>query len=76
MAIVTVQEAQAHLPDLIRKLVPGGEVVIVDNDRPIARLIAPPESSRRPLTPGSAKGKLIVRSEADEHLSDFQDYLP
>jgi hypothetical protein len=25
---------------------------------------------------GSAKGKLIINSEDDEHLKDFQEYMP
>ncbi len=33
MAIVTLQEAQAKLPDLIHKLMPGDEVVITENNR-------------------------------------------
>jgi prevent-host-death family protein len=38
MATVTNQEAQAKLAELIHRLMPGDEVVITENDRPIARL--------------------------------------
>jgi len=33
-------------------------------------------AKRRPRTPGSAAGKLTVLVEDDEHLKDFQDYMP
>jgi len=33
-------------------------------------------AQRRPRTPGSAVGKLKVLVEDDEHLKDFQDYMP
>jgi antitoxin (DNA-binding transcriptional repressor) of toxin-antitoxin stability system len=33
MSTVTIQEAQAKLPDLIRQLAPGAEVVTTDNNR-------------------------------------------
>ena len=35
---VTLQEAQAHLPELIAKLAPGEEVLILQNDQPVAKL--------------------------------------
>jgi hypothetical protein len=34
MGIVTIEEAQAKLPDLIHKLTPGEEVVITENNQP------------------------------------------
>jgi len=33
-------------------------------------------SSRQPRQPGSAKGKLTILAEDDEHLRDFQAYMP
>ena len=39
MATVTIQEAQAKLADLIHKLTPGDEVVITENNQPVAKLI-------------------------------------
>lgn len=33
MTIVTIQEAQAGLPELIHKLTPGDEVVIIENNQ-------------------------------------------
>jgi hypothetical protein len=37
MASVSITEAQAKLPDLIHDLLPGDEVVITENNRPVAR---------------------------------------
>jgi prevent-host-death family protein len=40
MTSVTIQEAQAKLPDLIHQLTPGEEVVITEDNRPVAKLVS------------------------------------
>jgi antitoxin (DNA-binding transcriptional repressor) of toxin-antitoxin stability system len=37
MATVTLQEVQTKLSDLIHQLSPGEEVVITENDQPVAK---------------------------------------
>ena len=75
MAMVTIQEAQARLPDLIHKLVPGEEVVITENNQPVAKLVASPADKSRPM-PGRCKGMLTIVAEDNEHLEDFKEYMP
>ena len=49
MSTVTIQEAQANLLDLIHRLTPGEEVVITENDQPVARLMpARPALPKKP----------------------------
>jgi antitoxin (DNA-binding transcriptional repressor) of toxin-antitoxin stability system len=76
MSTVTIEEAQAKLPEIIDKLIPGEELIITRNNQPIAKLIGHPSPARKPRQPGSAKGKLIILSEDDEHLEDFKEYMP
>lgn len=72
MPTVTVDEAQARLPDLIAALRPGESVVITRGETPVARLLAEePPPPRKPRVPGSAKGMLVIVSEDNEHLKDF-----
>jgi prevent-host-death family protein len=75
MAVVTIQEAQADLLDLVHKLVPGDEVVITENNLPVAKLVASPADKPRPM-PGRCKGMLTILAEDDEHLEDFKEYMP
>ena len=75
MAIVTMQEAQAGLPDLIHKLVPGDKVVIMENNQPVAKLVASPADKLRPM-PGRCKEMLTILAEDEEHLEDFKEYMP
>ena len=75
MASVTIQEAQARLPDLIHKLTPGEEVVITEDNQAVAKLVASPAEKQRPL-PGRGKGLLTILQEDDEHLEDFKEYMP
>jgi antitoxin (DNA-binding transcriptional repressor) of toxin-antitoxin stability system len=78
MPTLTIQEAQARLPDLIHKLQPGEEVVISEDDQPVARLVGAPSNpaaSRRP-PPGLGKGCITIVSDDDEHLQDFAEYMP
>jgi prevent-host-death family protein len=73
---VTLEEAQAHLAELVARLVPGEEVVITQDKQPVAKLIGQREARRQPRQPGSAKGRLLLLSEDEEHLKDFKEYMP
>jgi len=75
MSTVTVEEAQAKLLELIDKLAPGEEVIITCNEQPVAKLVGQQRPIRKPRRPGSAKGKLVILAEDDEHLKDFKDYM-
>jgi antitoxin (DNA-binding transcriptional repressor) of toxin-antitoxin stability system len=78
MAMVTIQEAQATLPDLIHKLTPGEEVVITENNQPVTKLVCETpklKSGLRP-PPGLGKGCITIISDDDEHLRDFAEYMP
>jgi prevent-host-death family protein len=75
MATVTIQEAQAKLSDLIHKLTPGEEVVITENNLPVAKLVASRAEKPRPV-PGRCKGMLTIVADDEEHLQDFKEYMP
>lgn len=78
MSIVTIEEAQAMLPDLIHKMMPGEEVVITENNQPVAKLVSEspkPKPALRP-PPGLGKGFITIVSDDDEHLKDFAEYMP
>ncbi len=78
MASVTIQEAQSKLSDLIHNLVPGDEVVITENNQPVAKLVSElpkPKLGLRP-PPGLGKGCITIVSDDDEHLKDFAEYMP
>ena len=75
MATVTIQEAQAKLPDLIHNLSPGDEVVITENNQPVAKLVASPGQKPRPQ-PGRGKGMLTILVEDEERLEHFKEYMP
>jgi prevent-host-death family protein len=78
MATVTIQEAQAKLLDLIHNLSPGDEVVITENNQPVAKLVSEmpkPKPVLRP-PPGLGRGFITIVSDDDEHLKDFAEYMP
>lgn len=72
---VTINQAQAHLAELIAKVAVGEEVVITEGEKPVAQLVAAPAAKPKPQY-GSCKGKLIILAEDDEHLKDFEEYMP
>ena len=75
MSTVTLEEAQAHLAELIACLPAQQPIVITQNDKPIAQLVAPPADKPQPVF-GRCRGMLIVNSEDDDHLKDFAEYMP
>jgi prevent-host-death family protein len=77
-ASITIDEAQAKLKDLIHQLAPGEEVVITENQQPVAKLVSEPPKPKRGLRlpPGLGKGFITVLADDDEHLKDFEEYMP
>jgi len=75
MTTVTIEEAQAKLPELIDHLAEGDQLLITRNDRPIARLLPEEKPTRKPRKAGSAKGLLTIVADDDEHLKDFAEYM-
>lgn len=72
---VTLDEAQANLKELIVNLAAGEEVVIVENQHPVARLIGegPPRLPRP--APGLGKGSIIhMAADFDEPMEEFKEY--
>ena len=76
MTTIPIQEAQARLLDLIHQLSPGDEVVIIENNQPVARLISQAPPAREPRKPGNCKGMLTIVSDDEEHLENFKEYMP
>ena len=56
-------------------LTPGAELVITRNDQPIAELHRTAGAPPQPRF-GSCRGNLTILAEDDEHLRDFEEYLP
>jgi hypothetical protein len=52
------------------------EVVITDHDQPVARLVGQAPGRPQARRPGSARGKLRILVEDDQHLDDFRDFMP
>ena len=71
----TITIAQAHLAELISRLAPGEELAITQAEQPVAKLIAQSSPARQSRLPGSAKGRLVINADDEEHLRDFTEYM-
>lgn len=74
MTTVSIQEAQAKLPELIASLAPGETLIITKDQLPIARLQAVQKARLESRKAGSARGLLTILQDDDAHLQDFNEY--
>jgi antitoxin (DNA-binding transcriptional repressor) of toxin-antitoxin stability system len=75
-ASITVEEAQATLKKLIDQLAPGEELVITENQQPVAKLVG--QRQRRPSRPAPGLGKgsiLYMAPDFDQPLEEFKEYM-
>ncbi len=73
--LLALEDITLSLPELVGDLSPGDEIVLTVGGRPKAKLIAEEMPARPPRRAGSAKGKLIIVKENDDHLADFGEYM-
>ena len=80
MHTVTLEEAQARLPELIAEMQCGEEVVITRDDQPVAKLAATAPDKAAAEAPyrfplfGMLKGRIEYAPDFDEPLEDFRPY--
>jgi antitoxin (DNA-binding transcriptional repressor) of toxin-antitoxin stability system len=75
MQTMPLEQVEGHLAEIIAKLSPGEELVLIRDDKPVAKLIGAPDEMPRPM-PGRGKGMLTILSEDEEHLKGFAEYMP
>lgn len=74
--LVTLEEAQSRLSEIIAGLEVGDEMVITHNNQPVARLVPDRSHLGQPRVPGNCRGMIHLTSEDDDHLRDFAEYMP
>lgn len=75
MTSLPIHQVQAQLPELIHQLAPGDELVITENDQPVARIVSPlPVVTPRKL--GSLRGTVLyLAPDFDASLEQFKEYM-
>lgn len=73
MHSIDVAEATLRFAELLQRVQAGEEVVLTQENEPVARLVPAAASSRKPKF-GAARGLLTVADDFDEPLDDFAPY--
>jgi antitoxin (DNA-binding transcriptional repressor) of toxin-antitoxin stability system len=73
MTNISIQQAQANLSELIHGLTPGDQVVITEDNLPVARLLSEKPPAPRKL--GTLRGTVkYMAPDFDAPLEDFEEY--
>jgi len=76
MSTVTVQEAQAHLGQLIERLQPGEEVIITCNEKPVACLTGAVSKVKPPRKLGTLQGTVLYMApDFNVPLDEMKEYM-
>ena len=71
---ISVQQAQSSLAELIGLTALGEKVLITQDEKPVAELVAVRTVAAQPVF-GSCKGMLMIVADDEEHLKDFKEYM-
>ena len=75
MTTISLEEAQARLPDLLARLQPGEEITITEHGQPLAQV----KKIERTSCPSRAgcyrKAEFWMAPDFDAPLADFKDYM-
>lgn len=77
MVQITLEEAATRLPELIREANAGEEVVLTENNLPVAKLVTLPLEEPKPRARrGSMKGSILYMApDFDDTPEGFEDYV-
>ena len=77
MTALPLEEAQAHLAEIVAQLSPGQETVLTQDNKPVATLAAMPGQTKPIPRLGTLKGTILhVAADFDAIPTGFEEYLP
>ena len=71
MTQLDISQAKAYLSKLLDLAIKGEEIVITQDNKPVAKI----SPIKRPLKRGSAKNQVWMSDDFDEPLEDFKEYM-
>ncbi|MEB3174690.1 MAG: DUF2281 domain-containing protein [Cyanobacteriota bacterium] len=71
MVKLDIGQAKLRLSKLLDLAIEGEEILITQDEKPIAKI----SPIKKPLKRGSAKGKVWMSEDFDQPLEDFQEYM-
>ena len=71
MTQLDISQAKSDLSKLLDLAIQGEEIVITQNEKPVAKI----SPIKWPLKRGSAKGKVWMSDDFDQPLEDFKEYM-
>lgn len=75
MSELNLDDAQAHLREIVAGLQPGEEVVLTDNGQQLAKIVKTVRTSW-PCKAGSAKGKILYMApDFNAPREEFKEYM-
>jgi antitoxin (DNA-binding transcriptional repressor) of toxin-antitoxin stability system len=75
MSTLNLDDAQAHLREIVVSLQPGEEIVLTNNGQPLAKLVKTVRTSW-PCKAGSAKDTIHwMAPDFDAPLEEFKEYM-
>jgi prevent-host-death family protein len=77
MTTISLAEAQRQLAEIVHQLTPGDEVVLTENNQPVARLVAvEAHQTKEPRQPGTLRGTVLYMApDFDAPLDDLKEYM-
>lgn len=73
--VIPIEQAAAKLAELVDSLQPGDEIMLMSGDKAVAKIV-PNKPAPGQRHAGNCKGMLVIHSDDNNHLKDFQDYMP
>ncbi|MCU0707909.1 MAG: hypothetical protein MUF23_06425 [Pirellula sp.] len=73
---IPIEQVQGMLRELVRQLSPGDEILIMENDRAVAKLVYEGTRETARPKPGLGKGSIKYMSpDFDEPLDEMKEYM-
>lgn len=74
MLNIDINQAKQNLPELIKKTVSNGEVIITEDGQPVVKMV-PLTKTKKERKFGTAKGLIKIADDFDQPLNDFKEYM-
>ncbi|MGL5795740.1 MAG: type II toxin-antitoxin system Phd/YefM family antitoxin [Waterburya sp.] len=71
MTQLDISQAKSNFSNLLDLAIKGEEIVITQDDKPVAKI----SPMKKPLKRGSAKGKVWMSDDFNQPLEDFNEYM-